>query len=74
MKTTFIAILTTLTLNSSNAQEMNKKEIDGILTKQVEDNKTPSAQYAIFNADTIIHQFRLGYADIKNNRKSKGSL
>lgn len=47
---------------------MNEKEIDRILTKQVEDDKTPSVQYAIFNSDTIIHLFRLGYADIKNNR------
>ena len=58
-------------MNSCNAQELNKKEIDNILTKQVEGNKTPSVQYAIFNADTIIHQFRLGYADIKNNREAK---
>ncbi len=40
-------------------------EIDHILTKQVEGNKTPSVQYILFDADTIIHQFQLGLADIK---------
>lgn len=45
---------------------MNNYEIDQILTRQVEANKTPSVQYVIFNHDSLIHQFRLGYADIKN--------
>jgi CubicO group peptidase (beta-lactamase class C family) len=42
------------------------KEIDNILIKQVEKNKTPSVQYIIFNTDNIIHRFQFGLADIKN--------
>jgi len=42
------------------------KEIDNILIKQVERNKTPSVQYIIFNTDSIIHRFQFGLADIKN--------
>jgi len=42
------------------------KEIDNILIKQVEKNKTPSVQYIIFNTDSIIHRFQFGLADIKN--------
>ena len=44
---------------------MAYNEIEKILTKQVEENKTPSVQYAIFNQDSVIHQFRHGFADMK---------
>ncbi len=46
---------------------MNK--VNNILKKQIEDNKTPSVQYIIFNKNSIIHQFRAGFADIKNQKK-----
>ena len=52
---------------------MSKNEIDKILTKQVEDNKTPSVQYVIFNRDKIIHKFGLGYSDIIDKRSSHES-
>ena len=45
-------------------------EIDNILIKQVERNKTPSAQYIIFNNHSVIHRFQYGYADVKNQRKA----
>jgi D-alanyl-D-alanine carboxypeptidase len=66
MKTTITTLFTILILNSCNTQEMKKNEIEKILLKQVEDTKTPSVQYVIFNQDSVIHQFRLGFADIKN--------
>jgi len=71
IKTTFTLILTNLIINSCNAQPMPISEIDKILTKQIEDDKTPSIQYIIFNKDTIIHKFQLVHADIKNNLKAQ---
>ncbi len=47
---------------------MNK--VDNILQQQIENNKTPSVQYAIFNKDSIIQKFRAGFADIKNEIKT----
>lgn len=47
-----------------------KNEIDNILTKQVEDNNTPSVQYIIFNKDNIIHKFQSGFSDIKNQQEA----
>jgi D-alanyl-D-alanine carboxypeptidase len=41
-------------------------EIDDILKKEVEENKTPSVQYIFFNKDNVIHTSRFGLADIKN--------
>jgi len=44
------------------------KEIDNILTRQIEDIKTPSVQYLIFTKDRVIHQFQKGFADIINKK------
>ena len=49
---------------------MTMNEIDNILIKQVEENKTPSVQYAIFNKDSVIHSFQIGFSDIKNQQKT----
>lgn len=46
------------------------KVIDKILIKQVEDSKTPSVQYVVFDKDNIIHRFEFGYADIKKQKKA----
>jgi D-alanyl-D-alanine carboxypeptidase len=40
--------------------------VDKVLIEQIEKNKTPSLQYLFFDKDRIIHQFRDGFADIKN--------
>jgi len=45
-------------------------EIDNILIKEVDENKTPSVQYIIFNKDSIIHKFHYGLLDIKNKIKT----
>jgi len=43
-------------------------EVDNILIKQVQGNKTPSAAYLIFNKDCVIHRFEYGFCDIKNQQ------
>lgn len=47
---------------------MNK--IDTILRKQINDNKTPSVQYIIFDENEVIHKFIHGFADLKNQKKT----
>ena len=44
-------------------------EVDKTLTSLIEKNKTPSAQYFIFDKDKIIHKFHDGFSDIKNQKK-----
>ena len=46
------------------------KEINTILNKLIEENKTPSVQYVFFDRDTISYRFQSGLADIKNQRKT----
>ena len=45
-------------------------EIDRLLIKLVEQDKTPSVQYRIFDSETILHNFQYGFADIKNKVKA----
>jgi D-alanyl-D-alanine carboxypeptidase len=45
-------------------------EVDKILNEQLEESRTPSLQYLFFDKDHIIHQFRDGFADVKNRIKS----
>lgn len=45
-------------------------EIDQFLIKLIEQNKTPSVQYRIFDVKTNIHNFQYGFADIKNRIKA----
>ena len=47
----------------SPTPNMDMNETDYILTNQVAENKTPSAQYIIFDQDSIIYQFQAGLAD-----------
>ena len=49
---------------------MTMNEVDYILIKQVEENKTPSVQYVIFTRDSVIHRFQFGFSDIKNSQKT----
>src|SRR6188768_3650601 len=44
-------------------------EADNLLLQLVEENRSPSVQYIIFNRDNIIHSFSAGFADIKNQKK-----
>ncbi len=47
------------------------KQVDIFLQKQIDESKTPSLNYAVFNKEKIIHQFIAGYADIKNKIKAE---
>ena len=49
---------------------MKMNEIDNILLKKIEGNKTPSVQYIIFNKDSVIHKFQDGFADIKKQKRT----
>jgi D-alanyl-D-alanine carboxypeptidase len=46
------------------------KNVDSVLIKQIKEHKTPSVQYLFFDKDSIIHQFRDGFADIKGGIKT----
>jgi D-alanyl-D-alanine carboxypeptidase len=46
------------------------EQIDKLLARQVEKNKTPSLQYHIFDRDTILHKFLTGYADICHHKRT----
>lgn len=43
---------------------MATTEIDSILKSQVDNNKSPSVQYVIFDTDRVIHKFEYGFAKI----------
>ncbi len=45
-------------------------EVDTFLKRQIENHRTPSVQYVVFNEDRIIHEFLGGYADIKDQKKT----
>lgn len=49
---------------------MKTKEIDTILTRQIEDHTSPSVQYIAFDKDSVIHRFQYGFADVKNQVKT----
>jgi D-alanyl-D-alanine carboxypeptidase len=44
-------------------------EIEDILNKEIAHGNSPSVQYALFNKDNIIKEYRLGLADISENKK-----
>ena len=43
-------------------------EMENILIKQVEANKSPSIQYILFNKESIINRYYTGFADIKEKK------
>lgn len=47
------------------------KEIEHELRKQVEDNHTPSVQYAYFDKDDVMHRYTYGLADVANQIEAK---
>lgn len=44
-------------------------ELENILLKQVEENKSPSIQYVLFDKESIIKRFYIGVADIKEKEE-----
>ncbi len=69
MKKSNIVVLIMIFFSSCNSKTIDMSNVDNILKKQIEDNKTPSVQYVIFNKDSIIHEFRVGFADISNQKE-----
>jgi len=45
---------------------IDMKEMDAVLRKEVEENRTPSVQYILFNKDHLLHRFQYGLSDISN--------
>jgi CubicO group peptidase (beta-lactamase class C family) len=45
-------------------------QLQKILSDQVNENKSPSIQYRIFNKESIIKSYSSGFADIENRRKA----
>jgi CubicO group peptidase (beta-lactamase class C family) len=43
------------------------KGIDHILSSLIEKGKTPAVEYLFFNTGTLLHHFRGGFADIRND-------
>ena len=54
----------TLLSNCTPKPEIDKN-VEACLKKEVEQGKTPSVQYIIFDKDSILHQYHAGFADIK---------
>ena len=48
----------------------NRHEIDTLLSRLIEKDKSPSVQYLLFDKQRIIHKFQQGFADIKNEIKA----
>lgn len=57
-----------LTSCDSQLSTDNMNEVDKLLTKQIERNKSPAIQYIIFNRDDVIHRFQAGQADVSNQK------
>lgn len=47
--------------------------VNGILTKQIDKNKTPSVQYYIFNRDSILHKFVGGFSNLVDKTQTTES-
>lgn len=69
MTSIVLAMMTFLSSCNSQTEKMN--EIDNVLRKQIEKNKTPSVQYVIFSKDSIIYKFQGGFSDIKTKKKTR---
>jgi D-alanyl-D-alanine carboxypeptidase len=44
--------------------------VDSILSREIEESRSPSVQYLFFDKDSVIHQFRDGLADISDGIKT----
>jgi len=61
-------ILSPLYAHIRDTSMENPADPEVILQKLIDDHKTPSIQYKIFNTDRIIYSYRNGLADIGKNR------
>jgi CubicO group peptidase (beta-lactamase class C family) len=65
--TLLLTFAVTFTFYAGNKMD-NRSTPEKILQSLVEDHKTPSVQYVIFNSDRILYSYTYGMADIANNR------
>ncbi len=47
---------------------------ESVLRKEIENNRTPSVQYAFFNKDGIVYEYGTGYADLKDGVKMNAGI
>jgi len=68
MKIRFIIFLFCLIICNCKSQQTGEtmKDIENILLKELEKNKTPSVQYIIFDRDDIIYKYQSGFSNIDN--------
>lgn len=65
--TVILTIAVAITLYFGNKMD-NRSTPEKILQRLIEDHKTPSVQYVIFNSDRILYSYTNGLADVANNR------
>jgi D-alanyl-D-alanine carboxypeptidase len=65
--TVLLTIAVVITLYPGNKMNQNSTP-EKILQSLIEDHKTPSVQYVIFNSDRILYSYTNGLADVVNNR------
>ncbi|WP_114748531.1 serine hydrolase domain-containing protein [Pleomorphovibrio marinus] len=56
------------TIMYCNTISKNETAIETLLKREVEQGNTPSVQYFLFDKDSVIYKFQIGYADIKNRK------
>jgi len=50
--------------------EAKQRAVDNLLIQEIENNRSPSVHYVIFDAEKILHRFQYGYSDIGNSIKA----
>ena len=71
MKTILILLFAAVVIGFSlfDFKSYNMKNINAFLKDQVDNQQTPSIQYAFFDTDSIIYEFRYGLRNIKTEEK-----
>ena len=70
MKAMVLCFCVLLSACTTQIKPKNMKSIDDTLNKLVQEGKTPSVQYLLFDQDKILHQFKSGYADLAGEEKT----
>ena len=70
MKVMVLCFCVLLSACTTQIKPKNMKSIDDTLNKLVQEGKTPSVQYLLFDQDKILHQFKSGYADLAGEEKT----
>jgi len=65
-----LSICVLLSACTSQTNPMTMKRIDDTLDKLVRKDKTPSVQYLLFDQNRLLHQYRVGFADVANQKNT----